>query len=59
MKPLTNPASKPHWNVLTNSFTSKKEYPNNKCDDPFMQALASGGFQVEELARLHHPWCFL
>jgi hypothetical protein len=37
---------------LTNSFTSKKEYQTIK-SDPFMQALASGGFQVEELARLH------
>jgi hypothetical protein len=36
-------------------FTSKKEYPNNKSDDTFMQAFASGGFQVEELARLHYP----
>jgi hypothetical protein len=36
-------------------FTSKKEYANNKSEDPFMQALASGGFQVEELARLHYP----
>lgn len=36
-------------------FTSKKEYANNKSEDPFLQALASGGFQVEELARLHYP----
>lgn len=36
-------------------FTSKKEYANNKSEDPFMQALASGGFQVEALARLHYP----
>jgi hypothetical protein len=36
-------------------FTSKKEYPNNKSEDPFMQALAKGGFQVEALARLHYP----
>lgn len=36
-------------------FTSKKDFANNKSDDPFMKALASGGFQVEELARLHYP----
>ena len=36
-------------------FTSKTEYANNKSEDPFLQALASGGFQVEELARLHYP----
>ncbi len=36
-------------------FTGKKEYINAKSDDPFLQALAAGGFQVEELARLHYP----
>ncbi|MCF8274961.1 MAG: DUF2779 domain-containing protein [Flavobacteriaceae bacterium] len=36
-------------------YTSKKEYANQKQEDPFLQALASGGFQVEELARLHYP----
>jgi hypothetical protein len=37
-------------------YTGKdKEYANTKSDDPFLQALASGGFQVEELARLHYP----
>jgi hypothetical protein len=36
-------------------FTSKKEYANNKNEDPFLQALANGGFQVEALARLHYP----
>lgn len=36
-------------------YTNKKEYANQKQDDPFLQALASGGFQVEELARLHYP----
>jgi hypothetical protein len=36
-------------------FTSKTEYANNKSEDPFLKALASGGFQVEELARLHYP----
>jgi hypothetical protein len=36
-------------------FTGKKEYANKKADDSFLQALANGGFQVEELARLHYP----
>jgi len=37
-------------------FTKKdKEYYSSKDNDPFLQALASGGFQVEELSRLHYP----
>ncbi|WP_310555996.1 DUF2779 domain-containing protein [Flavobacterium sp.] len=36
-------------------YTSKREYANNKNEDPFLKALANGGFQVEELARLHYP----
>ncbi len=36
-------------------YTSKKDYANKKNDDPFMKALAKGGFQVEELARMHYP----
>jgi hypothetical protein len=35
-------------------YTNKQEYPNKKIDDPFLEALAEGGFQVEELARLYH-----
>ncbi|MEI6899633.1 MAG: DUF2779 domain-containing protein, partial [Bacteroidota bacterium] len=35
-------------------YTNKKEYPDTKVDDPFMEALAEGGFQVEELARLYY-----
>ncbi len=31
------------------------EYPNKKSADTFLLALARGGFQVEELARLHYP----
>jgi hypothetical protein len=33
----------------------EKEYKNVKRDDPFLAALADGGFQVEELARLAYP----
>ncbi|WP_341228445.1 DUF2779 domain-containing protein [uncultured Arcticibacterium sp.] len=36
-------------------YTKKKEYANQKNDNPFLEALASGGFQVEELAKLHYP----
>jgi len=36
-------------------YTKKKEYANQKLDNPFLEALASGGFQVEELAKLHYP----
>ncbi len=33
-------------------YTKKSEYTNKQLDDPFLHALAQGGFQVEELARL-------
>lgn len=36
-------------------FSSNKHYANKKNDDTFLQALAKGGFQVEELARMHYP----
>jgi hypothetical protein len=37
-------------------YTAKsKEYKNTRNDDPFLAALADGGFQVEELARLAYP----
>ena len=37
-------------------YTNKnEEYANVKLDDPFLQALANGGFQVEALARLEYP----
>ncbi|MFD2518346.1 DUF2779 domain-containing protein [Salinimicrobium flavum] len=36
-------------------YTKKREYANRKLEDPFLEALAQGGFQVEELARLHYP----
>lgn len=34
---------------------SPKVYHNVKNEDPFLQALASGGFQIEEYARLQYP----
>jgi len=36
-------------------YVGKKEYANKKVDDPFLEALAQGGFQVEEFARMHYP----
>ncbi|RZK49275.1 MAG: DUF2779 domain-containing protein [Pedobacter sp.] len=36
-------------------FTAKPEFVNKKVEDSFLQALAEGGFQVEELARLSYP----
>jgi hypothetical protein len=37
-------------------YTGKdSEFANNKKEDPFLKALAEGGFQVEELARMEYP----
>lgn len=36
-------------------YTGKKEYFNSTLDDPFMAALADGGFQVGELAKCYYP----
>ncbi|MEO1032999.1 MAG: DUF2779 domain-containing protein [Bacteroidota bacterium] len=36
-------------------YTNKDSYANTKVDDPFLEALADGGFQVEELSRLLIP----
>lgn len=33
-------------------YTGKDSFPNQKADDPFLEQLAKGGFQVEALARL-------
>lgn len=33
----------------------KEDFPSIKEEDTFLQALAQGGFQVEELARMHYP----
>lgn len=35
-------------------YTNKKDYANQKKGDDFLEALAQGGFQVEELARLEY-----
>lgn len=35
-------------------FTGKPEYPDQRQEDPFLAALAEGGFQVGELARQYY-----
>ncbi len=37
------------------SLTGKKDYGNTKDNDPFLRALAEGGFQVGALAKLYFP----
>jgi hypothetical protein len=36
-------------------YLDRKEYGNNNVDNSFLEALAEGGFQVGELAKLYHP----
>lgn len=36
-------------------FQGNPKYANTKKDDPFLEALAQGGFQVEALAKLTYP----
>lgn len=36
-------------------YSSKPEYGNSKENDEFLQALAEGGYQVGELAKLYYP----
>lgn len=36
-------------------YTRKSEYENQSDTDTFLKALADGGFQVEELARMQYP----
>ncbi len=36
-------------------YTRKEIYANQKLEDPFLEALAHGGFQVEEMARMQFP----
>ena len=36
-------------------FAGKPQYANNRDEDSFLESLAQGGYQVEELAKLHYP----
>lgn len=56
MKPLTKSRFKLGLECPNKLYyTSKAKYVNNKQEDSFLKALAQGGFQVEELARLSYP----
>ena len=37
-------------------YTGKTEYADRKKEDPFLAALAEGGFQVGEMAKLYCAW---
>src|SRR5690554_237327 len=37
------------------NYTGKVEYANRQVENSFLQALAEGGFQVGELAKLYYP----
>lgn len=37
-------------------YLGKDEYPSNKVDNPFLQSLANGGFQVGALAQTYFPF---
>ena len=45
----------------TKLYYTKKDklYANTNEEDTFLKSLAEGGFQVEELARLHYPGGYL
>lgn len=36
-------------------YMNKPEYFNANVADPFLESLAEGGYQVEEIARMYHP----
>ena len=36
-------------------YTNKREYANNQNENSFLKALAAGGYQVGELAKLYYP----
>ncbi|MBA7514978.1 hypothetical protein ES705_07964 [subsurface metagenome] len=36
-------------------YTGKEQYPDKKCDNEFLDALAKGGFQVGALAKCYYP----
>lgn len=56
MRPLTKSRFKLALECATKLYyTGKKDYPDKKLDDDFLQALAKGGFQVGELAKCYFP----
>ena len=57
MRYLTKSRFKMALDCPTTLFYTKKEgvYACNSLDDPFLKALANGGFQVGELAKCYYP----
>ena len=57
MKYLTKSKYKIAFECPTKLYYSehKNKYANAKLDDPFLEALAKGGFQVGELAKCYYP----
>jgi hypothetical protein len=57
MKYLTKSKFKTALECPTKLYYSehKEQYANGKLDDPFLEALAKGGFQVGELAKCYYP----
>jgi len=57
MRYLTKSRFKLALECPTKLFYTKKPdlYADNKIDDPFLEALAKGGFQVGELAKCYYP----
>jgi len=53
---LTKSRFKQALECPTKLFYTKKEtiYANTKQSDTFLESLAQGGFQIEELARMHY-----
>ncbi len=56
VRPLTKSRFKTACECPTKLFYINKDtYGDNKVDNPFLMALAAGGFQVGELAKLYFP----
>jgi hypothetical protein len=56
MRPLSKSRFKLALQCPTNLFyTGKTEYENADAMDPFLEALAEGGYQVGELAKCYYP----
>lgn len=56
MRFLTKSKFKVALECPTKLFYSDNDYQSNKVDNPFLQSLANGGFQVGELAKCYHPF---
>lgn len=53
---LTKSRFKLGWECPTKLFyTRKSKYPDSKAVDPFLEALAEGGYKAGELAKHYYP----